>query len=239
MQEHARIREAGGDPCPGAGKQLKEDTRQNVSSWQMCGEAAGEQSTVDRRKKSTRDVIYPAHRLGEAHGACTAVGSGRHREQLDQVSISRSPVEKIGLRKKACHCCQDGPCIFLAIRFQQSLFASVLHQVWTVASESHEELFSCTCSPERWGTCLPEGSLSPWGAEPHCPWSSHGTILWHILHGFSDGCPTVPICSLTHASLTLLPFLGSFSPFLHFPHLQNKLLSLKSLFQDLLCRESS
>ena len=53
------------------------------------------------------------------------------------------------------------------------------------------------------------------------------TILRHILHGFSDGCPIVATCSLIHVSLTLLPFLSSLSQLLHFPHfyyLQNKLL---------------
>ena len=40
VQEHARIRDAGGGPCPRAGGQLEGDTRQNVGSWQMRGEAA-------------------------------------------------------------------------------------------------------------------------------------------------------------------------------------------------------
>ena len=41
------------------GLEAEENTRQKVSNWQMCGEAAGEQSTIDSRKKNTHDIIHP------------------------------------------------------------------------------------------------------------------------------------------------------------------------------------
>lgn len=65
--------------------------RQNVCSWQTCGEAAGKHNTVGRADKSTWDIIHPADRHSEVHGACATVGAGRYGEGSGQVSISRSP----------------------------------------------------------------------------------------------------------------------------------------------------